>query len=81
MNINDKEKLEVQNLIKLIKRAKFDDFQGIEALALARAYHWLNSLLIIVPPAAAPLIPIEDKKIEIIPEEKIEKPKKVKKDK
>jgi len=79
MMLNDKEKLEIQNLLKLIRRAKYDDFQGLEALALARAYHWLESLVAppaplppvpkapIAPPVAMPLIPIEDTKIQIIP--------------
>lgn len=45
MRLEQNEKLEVQNLIKMLKRAKFDDFQGLEALALARAHEWLQSLL------------------------------------
>jgi len=45
MNLKDNEKVEVQNLLKLIRRAKFDDFQGLEALALSRAYTWLENVL------------------------------------
>lgn len=45
MQVTDKEKLEVENLLKLIKRAYFKEFLGVEALALARAHVWLESLI------------------------------------
>lgn len=76
--LNDKEKLEVNNLLKLIRRSTFKEFEGVEALALARAYHWLESLLkeptplpqeplkSITTQVPMPLQPIEEKNI-IIP--------------
>jgi hypothetical protein len=45
MKVNDKEKVEVQNLLKLIRRCEFKEFTGLEALALSRAYAWLECLL------------------------------------
>lgn len=73
MMLNDKEKLHINNLLKMIRRSKFDDLQGLEALALAGAYHWLESVLVeqtIAPPPPAvkpnpppipvPLMPIEE---------------------
>lgn len=91
MMLNEKEKLEVQNLLKLIRRAEFKEFQGVEALALARAYHWLESLVAppkpVVAPApvapkpvvasiVTPLMPIEDNKIQIIPAPEVSKEEK-----
>lgn len=66
MELQANEKVEVENLLKLIRRAKFDDFAGLEALALARAYSWLNTLLNPKPnvtPITTPQMP-EKKPIE-----------------
>ncbi len=43
--MNNQDKIEIENLLKIIRRAKFDDFTGLEAMALTRAYHWLQSKL------------------------------------
>lgn len=68
MMLNNKEKVEVQNLLKVIRRASFKEMEGLEALALARAYHWLESLLVepkIIPQVVQSLpqviAPIEEK--------------------
>lgn len=34
--------LHVDNLIRVIKKASFKEFDGLEALALASAFKWLN---------------------------------------
>lgn len=74
MKIDEKEKVEVQNLLKIIRRSNFKDMQGLEALALARAYAWLDSLLVEEPKPLPAMLPIEDgKKIEIIAQEKEKK--------
>lgn len=45
MKITEQEAVEVKNLMKIIRRASFENFQGLEALALSRAYSWLDSLV------------------------------------
>lgn len=92
MKLNDKEKLEVTNLLKLIRRSEFKEFQGLEALALARAYHWLESLLVVPPTPSpeslksitnqVPLQPIEEKNTfinDLVENKSIKKPKKSRK--
>lgn len=79
MKLNDKEKIEVQNLLKVIRRASFKEMEGLEALALARAYHWLESLLVepkIIPQTIPAVI---EEKNTIIEAPVVEKPKKSKK--
>lgn len=71
MKISEAEKLEVQNLLKMIRRASFDKFQGMEALALARAYSWLESLLVVAPPM--PMPEPDQAKMEITEAPKVEK--------
>lgn len=44
-DMNKIEKLEFENLVKIMRRAKFDNFSGLEALAFARAYAFLNDKL------------------------------------
>lgn len=77
MKLKDIEKIDLQNLMKLIRRAKFDDFTGLEALALTRAYNFIDNLIKIsdLPPppppqptvAPMPQVIDETPKIEIIP--------------
>lgn len=62
MNVDKQAKIDIENVLKLLRRAKFDDLQGIEALAMARAYAWLESLLI-EKPAPVPTI-VEDPVIQ-----------------
>lgn len=45
MKFTESDKIEIENLIKLINRSSFDKMMGKEALALARAYQWLENLL------------------------------------
>jgi len=88
MKLDNKEKLEVQNLLKLIRRSKFSEMEGLEALALARAYHWLEFILKesiepiqsivqqIPSKAPMPLQPVEEKNtITSAPEVSKEEPK------
>ena len=89
MNLTDKDKLEIKNILLALKKAKFDDFTGLEALAFARAFWFLNDLLVVrehsTPekedtPKQMP-IPIEpDSPLMSITEEPIkDKPKRVRK--
>lgn len=41
----DLEIVNAENLLKIIRRSKFDDLTGLEALALARSHDWLVDLV------------------------------------
>lgn len=60
LRIDEKEKLEIKNLLIALKRGKWEDMGGLEALAFSRAFYWLESLL------------KEEKKEEPLPEPKQE---------
>lgn len=66
MKLDAKEKLIVDNLLKMIRRIKLDGFVGEEALALSTSYHWLASLLKPEPPAPpAPPEVVSDKVVDM----------------
>ena len=39
------DKVAAQNLVKLLRRAKFDEVAGMEVLAFGQCYDWLGSIL------------------------------------
>lgn len=41
----EQEKLHIKNLMAFVRRGYFKDLQGVEALALSRAYIWLDAKL------------------------------------
>lgn len=63
MQLKEREKVIIENLLKIFKRAKFDDFQGAEALAFAEAWHWLHGLA--KPQEPIPPVPTSEKVISI----------------
>ena len=70
--LKPEDKIHIQNLLKALKKAKFDDFLGIEALALAKSYEWLNSLtkLIDEQESLKTIKPVEMPQVEIKEEKK-----------
>lgn len=65
MKLESKEKVLIENLLKLIRRMKLDGFVGEEALALTEAYKWLASKLKDPePPKPQPPVPTQVQVVE-----------------
>jgi len=45
MKVNKADLIQVENLIKALRKAKFDSLEGMEVLAMAQMFEWSGGLL------------------------------------